>query len=116
MAKANTAAKAAPKAKAAPAAGKAKAAPVAKPAAEAKAAKPAPAPKDTANGVTRPRKGSATGRIWDMSDALAKGGKSVKRGDVLAKADEEGINAATAATQFGKWRRYNGITGREAAE
>lgn len=87
----------------------------------AKAEKPAKekapaAPKDSKNGVTRPKSGTTVGKIWDIADKLAKGGKDVKRSDVLAQTKAAGINDATAATQFGKWRRYNGIKGRIAAE
>lgn len=90
--------------------------------AAAKAEKPAKkekapaAPKDSKNGVTRPKSGTTVGKIWDIADKLAKGGKDVKRSDVLAQTKAAGINDATAATQFGKWRRYNGIKGRIAAE
>lgn len=81
----------------------------------AKAKKEA-APKDAKNGVTRPKSGTTVGKIWDFADKLAKGGKDVKRADVLKLTKEAGINDATAATQFGKWRRYNGIKGRIASE
>jgi hypothetical protein len=83
--------------------------------APAKVAKPK-VEKDSKNGVTRPKSGSTVGKIWDIADKLAKGGKDVKRADVLTQTKAAGINDATAATQFGKWRRYNGIKGRIAAE
>lgn len=72
--------------------------------------------KDAKNGVTRPKAGTAVGKIWDFADkASTLPGKVASRADVLAKAEAAGINPATAATQYGKWRRYNGITGRTAA-
>lgn len=72
-------------------------------------------PKDTKNNVTRPKEGSTTRKIWDLADkAKAANGHNNNRGEVLAAAEKLKINEATAATQFGKWRVYNGITGRVA--
>jgi len=65
------------------------------------------------NGVVRPRATTKTGRVWEISDELsaAKGSPALRK-DVLAKATEEGINPATAATQYGRWRKFNGLEGR----
>ena len=69
-----------------------------------------PVVKDSQNGVTRPKSGTKTGRIWEISDELsASQGKPVARKDVLEKAQAEGINVATAATQYGRWRKYHGL-------
>jgi hypothetical protein len=69
-----------------------------------------------ANGVTRPKAGTQTGRIWDISDALsAEEGKPASRKDVLAAALAESINEATAATQYGKWRKFHGLKKEEKA-
>lgn len=80
--------------------------------------KPAPPPKDTQNGVTRPKSGTVTGKVWDTADKITKQnkGKHAARKAVMDALKPEGINEATIATQFGKWRRYNGLKGREAAE
>ncbi len=73
------------------------------------------APKIEANGVVRPRSGTATGRIWEIADAKSTElGSPVARKDVLAAAEAEKINAATAATQYGKWRKFHGL-GKEVA-
>lgn len=62
------------------------------------------------NGVTRPGEGTATGRIWEIADELsAQANEPAKRGDVLKVAEEEGLNAATAATQYGRWRKFHGL-------
>jgi len=93
----------------------------AKPAAKpAKAsAKPAAAekkaprvPQEKHNGVSRPSAGTATGNVWAIAEAIQKRGKgkSPARADVLAACEADGINPATAATQFGKWCRFNGLT------
>jgi hypothetical protein len=67
-----------------------------------------PLPKQ--NGVTRPKDGTATGRVWAISDELsAAAGKPAARKDVIAKGVAEGINPATLATQYGKWRRFFGL-------
>ena len=69
--------------------------------------------KDTKNGVTRPGSGTKTGRIWEIADTMsaelqAPAGRKV----VLEAAEKEEINSATAATQYGRWRKYNGLEGR----
>lgn len=80
---------------------------------EAKAKKEkAPKPvRDQQNGVTRPATGTKTGRVWEISDSLsAAAGAHVARKAVMEAARAEGINDATIATQYGHWRRYNGLT------
>lgn len=82
------------------------------PAAAASPAKPAPAPKIQAHGVTRPADGTATGRVWAIADELSKAaGKPIGRGEVMTKGTAEGLNSATIATQYGKWRVFNGLKG-----
>lgn len=73
------------------------------------AAPPKPAmPKQ--NGVTRPKPGTQTGRVWEISDELsAKAGKPAARKEVIAQGVSEGINPATLATQYGRWRRFHGL-------
>jgi len=67
-----------------------------------------PLPKQ--NGVTRPKAGTQTGRVWAISDELsAAAGKPAARKDVINKGVAEGINPATLATQYGKWRRFFGL-------
>ena len=66
--------------------------------------------KITQNGVSRPGAGTQTERIWVISDELsAKLGAPVDRKEVLDAAVSEKINVATAATQYGKWRVFNGL-------
>lgn len=68
------------------------------------------APKDTKNGVTRPKSGTKTGRVWEISDAQSKkAGQPAARKEVIAECMKEDINAATAATQYGRWRKYHGL-------
>lgn len=87
----------------------------AKKASKPKAPKAPAKPKDQKNGITRPAAGSTTGKIWDLADkAAAKNKHNNNRGEVIEAAGKLGIVEATAATQFGKWRVYNGIKGRVA--
>ena len=101
-------AKAAPKtkAKAAPKT-KAKAAPKTKAKAKAKPA----VERDVQNGITRPKAGTSSARVWEVADMVSKKVKKpAKRKDVLdIVVDQEGLNSATASTQFGRWRQYNGL-------
>lgn len=70
----------------------------------------APVAKDEMNGVTRPKSGTKTGRVWDIADAQSQElGAPAQRKGVLDAAADEGINTATAATQYGRWRKYHGL-------
>lgn len=70
-----------------------------------------------AHGVTRPAPGTKTGRVWEISDELSKAaGKPIARAEVMKKAEAEGINTATVATQYGKWRVFNGLKGVSTTE
>lgn len=74
-----------------------------------KEAKPAKA-KIEQNGVTRPSADSTTGKVWAIADKIsAKLKAPAPRRDVLAETSALGINDATAATQYGKWRKFNGL-------
>lgn len=62
------------------------------------------------NDVTRPGPGTATGRVWEIADELSADiGEPAVRGDVLKVAESEGLNPATAATQYGRWRKFHGL-------
>ena len=70
------------------------------------------APRDEQNGVVRPKTGTKTGRVWEISDEVSrKAGEPAPRKDVMDACAKEGINPATAATQYGRWRHYNGLKG-----
>jgi hypothetical protein len=69
-----------------------------------------------ANGVTRPREGTMTGRVWEIADAISeKTGEPARRAEVLEQYTEEGGNASTGATQYGRWRKFYGL-GRDATK
>ena len=64
------------------------------------------------NGVSRPGEGTSTGKVWGFADSLsAKEGKPASRKAVLEMCATEGINPSTAATQYGRWRKFNGLSG-----
>ena len=62
------------------------------------------------NGIRRPRPGNLTSRVWEIADELsAAAGEAVARAAVMAAGEAEGLNPATIATQYGRWRRFNGL-------
>ena len=68
------------------------------------------APKVEQNGVTRPGADTTTGQIWLVADQIsAKIKAPAPRSDVFAQCKTLGINEATIATQYGKWRKFNGV-------
>ena len=73
--------------------------------------------KDAQNGVTRPNAETKTGQVWAIADKQSSKLKApAGRKAVIDAAVAKGINPSTAATQYGRWRKYNGLegTGREA--
>lgn len=70
-------------------------------------AEPKPKRKSTAKPAgSRPGKGTATGIVWDVCDELTTElGRQPERKEVIAKCEHEGINKATASTQYGKWKK-----------
>jgi hypothetical protein len=65
------------------------------------------------NGVTRPNAATITGRVWNLVDELqAALGKLPARSEVIGKGLAQGINEATLSTQYGRWRKFHGFTGR----
>lgn len=56
-----------------------------------------------------PKKGSITRRVWDIADGfILASGRIPESSSVVYRATSEGINRATATTQYSKWRRYHG--------
>ena len=67
------------------------------------------------NGITRPKEGTTTGRVWAIADEIsAQTQKPAERGAVVEQGVSEKINASTCATQYGKWRKFHGLTGENA--
>lgn len=61
-----------------------------------------PKPPTPSTGVTK--------RVWDIADKMTAGnyGSGRDRAEVIAACVAEGINPATAATQYSKWRKARG--------
>lgn len=57
--------------------------------------------------ISRPRDGTTCAKIWAIADKY-KGNRQA----VLKECASRKINAATVSTQYGRWRVFNGITGR----
>lgn len=61
------------------------------------------------NGIVQPKPESSCGRVWNTADKLtAARGYVAERKDVLEECSKFGINAATCATQYARWRKYYG--------
>ena len=105
------AAKPAPKSKPAPAK-KTAAATAAKPAKKEAAPKAPKVERIVQNDVTRPKDDSATGRVWALADSLSKTHKRpATRAEVFEAnaALKDPVNEATVATQYQRWRVFNGV-------
>lgn len=67
-------------------------------------------PKDMRNGITRPGAEGKCGKVWAIADAVSdKAGRPATRLEVVAACTQAGLEAATASTQFGRWRTYWGL-------
>jgi len=69
----------------------------------------APPKQPAQNGVTRPKAGTKTGRVWEIADELSTSDGPAARKDVMAASEAEGLNTATIATQYGRWRKFHGL-------
>ena len=80
-----------------------------------KAEKPVKEPKPViakieANGIIRPNENTATGNVWTIADQIsAENKRPAERGEVVKQALSQGINESTAATQYGRWRKFFGV-------
>lgn len=79
----------------------------------AKASAPTKPEKEKSSEPSAPRKPGATKMVWDIADARhsANPGLDLKalRKLIVAECESQGINAGTAATQFGKWKASKGL-------
>lgn len=80
---------------------------------EKAAAKPAVEKQPTQNDITRPKPDSMTGKAWAIFDQISATNKQpASIGEALPQATAAGINEATTRTQYARWRKFNGVTGR----
>lgn len=79
--------------------------------AEKEAAAVKPPVKDEQHGITRPKAGTQTGRVWEIADEIStQKGEPAPRKEVLDVFMNEGGNPSTGATQYGRWRKYHGLS------
>ena len=63
------------------------------------------------NGIPRPTVGTTSGMVWQIAENISESlNAPAPRKDVIAVTTEKGINEATAATQYGRWRKFHGLT------
>jgi len=67
------------------------------------------APKEPGAPAERPKGTSTTGRVWEIGDSILTGDPKAAdwkdiRAKLMAACEAEGINKATAATQYSKWK------------
>lgn len=83
---------------------------------KAKAAKAEKAPRaalEEANGIKRPKPEGQTGQVWAYCDEQHKKiGTAPTRADALEALQAKGVNFHTVSTQYGRWRKFMGISGR----
>lgn len=66
--------------------------------------------RESRNGVTRPSAGGKCRGVWDMLDAI---GTDATAKEARTKAAELGFDKTTTMVQFYRWRKFNGIEGRQ---
>jgi hypothetical protein len=57
-----------------------------------------------------PSTGSVTAQVWAYCDGLAKAGTKFTRKDVVEALVAQGVNRATASTQFQRWAKARGYS------
>lgn len=60
------------------------------------------------NDVTRPKEGTASAKIWTVADKL-QAKNALTRAAVIAGCESFDCSDATVATQFQRWRVFNGL-------
>ncbi len=65
------------------------------------------------NGVRRPKPEGLCGRAWALADKLSADlGSPVPVATLLTAAVPEGLNEGNVKTEYARWRKFNGVTGR----
>lgn len=55
----------------------------------------------------RPKRGTITGRVWEIADEIRRVSGDADREAVIRACMDEDINVNTASTQFSYWRKAN---------
>ena len=65
------------------------------------------------NGVIRPSAGTVCDKVWNLCASMSASlGKTVSLSALVAAAQLQNINQFTARTQYARWRKFIGATGR----
>lgn len=63
------------------------------------------------NGVSQPREGTKTRRVWEIADQVSsETQRPALRNEVLEQGEAEGLSKGTIATQYGRWCTFHGVT------
>lgn len=65
------------------------------------------------NGIRRPKPETLCGQAWAIFDEVsAKNGQPASIGESMPLATSRGLNEANVRTEYARWRKFFGITGR----
>lgn len=68
------------------------------------------------NGIRRPKPEGICGKIWEIADKLSTDLQApVQIAPLIEATGAKGINAVTTRTNYARWRKFHGITGRTVA-
>jgi membrane protein involved in colicin uptake len=62
------------------------------------------------NGITMPKEGSQSRKIWDICNKLSEvKGSVIERKKLMGSTDVTEFNSTTVSVQFGKWKTFYGL-------
>lgn len=65
------------------------------------------------NGIRRPGPNGLCGRVWGLADKLSADlNQPVPVADLLVAGEAEGLNTANIRTEYARWKKFHGISGR----
>lgn len=65
------------------------------------------------NGVRRPGPDGKCGQVWTLADSLSNQlGQAVPIANLLEAAKAAGMNESNTRTEYARWKKFNGLTGR----
>lgn len=65
------------------------------------------------NGIRRPGAAGLCGQVWTMADDMsAKMGQPVPVVDLLESGLSKGMNPSNVRTEYARWKKFHGLTGR----
>ena len=82
---------------------------------DAKAAKEAERQPEQ-NGVRRPGPDGLCGKVWGLADSLsAEMSQAVPIANLLKAGEEQGMNVSNIRTEYARWKKFHGLSGRITA-